>query len=120
MDRKGGASMRSIPRAGSTGSRSVGLAASAALGVALLAPGAAGAWTQIGGVWDVSSMPIQYTVGPGCEDFADEETVALVQRVFQRWEDIDCAHISFEYIGRGADHGLGGGGFGFEGDGYSN
>ena len=87
---------------------------------AWLAPRAAHAWAYEGVRWALHRMPVEYSVGPSCRDFDDEETVNLVRRVYDRWEEIDCAHISFEYIGRGADLGLGNGGFGFLGDGHNN
>jgi len=84
------------------------------------APRVAHAWAYEGVAWGVHQMPVEYTIGPACRDFDDAETVDLVNRVFQRWEDVDCSHISFEYLGRGMDFGLGSGGFGFLGDGFNN
>ncbi len=83
-------------------------------------PASAEAWTSLGAKWPLSQLPLAYTVGPGCGDFPDEESVALAQRVFERWEDAPCAHVSFEYVGRGADYDLADGGRGFLGDGFNN
>jgi len=87
---------------------------------AVLLGGRAEAYTLEGAEWSVSDLPMQWTFGPECDELGEAETLEVIRVVWQNWEDVDCAYVSFDYIGRGLDLGLGDGGLGFLGDGYNN
>jgi hypothetical protein len=83
-------------------------------------PAASGAWTYENAKWSLSSLPLQWTYGPMCDELGDDATLSVIRTVWDNWEDVDCAYISFDYIGRAEDYGLSDGGLGTLGDGYNN
>lgn len=51
--------------------------------------------------WSPDSIPVKWELSStGCSDVGIEETEAALKASFQTWEDVDCAFISFEYLGR--------------------
>lgn len=63
--------------------------------------GSAFAWDGIGSTWP--EMPVQYYVATDLDGFDEPATLDAVQAAFQTYDDIECARIRFEYLGRTAD-----------------
>lgn len=68
---------------------------------------AALAWDTIGAVWPREAFPIPYEVTDDFGDLDDAQALAAVQAGFATWEAVDCAEVSFTYVGRTSDRDFG-------------
>jgi MYXO-CTERM domain-containing protein len=62
------------------------------------------AWDAVGATWPTDAFPLPYWVsddfGPDLDDAA---ALASVQAAFDTWAAVDCAGVSFTYMGRVSD-----------------
>jgi len=66
----------------------------------LLLPLLAAAWDGIGAVWPDEAFPLPYEVSADFGELDDAEALAAVQAGFDTWAAVECAQVSFTYLGR--------------------
>lgn len=62
------------------------------------------AWDVTGSTWPAEAFPIPYEVASDLgEDVDDTEALLAVQLAFETWAAVECAGVSFTYVGRADD-----------------